>query len=450
MASEVIQIPLKDGVTPWIPEFLKKELAPYPGRGALVTRIVISATVTIIILVTFRIPGGVSGALAAFLLSRENLVSTARSAIVMVLSFLIGGLLIPVGARLLASTPEVHFLCIAGSIFLAFVLLRCLADYSVATGLALVVVSVVGIWYLPGPAERNVELTLWVVAATVIGAVVTLSVEAVFYAIRRGDDLAEGLDSRLALLEDLMAAYTGARPVPDHVQARLAQFALVGDGALRRHLARASYPQPYRARMSALVSLVARSVDFAAALVNAYPSLPAQLQQRAARLRRSLADIRLCVRIHGQPCEPPVKRGASDGTPLLSEIESMVSLMPSIFSSENATDPELAPLEDQSVGFRIFIPDAFSNPDHLRYVLGGTTAAMLCYVLYVSLDWPGLASSVITCILTGLTTIGSSRQKQILRVSGSILGGVIAGIGSRYSFFPISIPSVDSPYSVPS
>lgn len=434
--SEAIHLPHAERFAEWLPDFLKKELAPYPGRGALVARTVISATLTMILIVTFRIPGGVVGALTAFLFSRENLVSTARSAIFMIIAFLIGALFIPVGARLLASTPETHFLWVAGSLFLVFFLLRCLSNYGMATGLALVVSNVIGIWYLPGPAENNVELTLWLVAATLIGALVTLSVEVVFHALYTRDDLLDGLDTRLALLEDLMARYAEGQPVSHPTQANLAQFAIVGAGALRRHVARASYTQLHQARMSTLVSLVARSIDFSAALANGYPSLPTELQERAGRLRRSLADIRLCLRTHGQPCEATLEPQPSPGTPLLSEIESMVSLMPSIFSDENATDPELEPLEDISGTTRIFIPDAFSNPDHLRYVLGGTLAAMLCYVFYVALDWPGLSTSVTTCVLTALTTIGSSRQKQILRVAGFVLGGIIAGLGTQIFVLP--------------
>ena len=84
MAYEPIHLPHRERFSDWFPEFLKKELAPYPGRGALVARIVISATLTMILIVTFRIPGGFVGALTAFLFSRENLVSTARSAIFMI------------------------------------------------------------------------------------------------------------------------------------------------------------------------------------------------------------------------------------------------------------------------------------------------------------------------------------------------------------------------------
>jgi len=433
MAAEPIYLPHAERFSDWFPDFLKQELAPYPGRAALVARIVISATLTMIIIETFRIPGGVVGALSAFLFSRENL---ARSAFFMMAAFLIGALFIPVGAGFLASPPETHFFWVGCSLFLVFFLLRCLANYGVATGLALVVSNVVGIWYLPGPAERNVELTLWLVAATIIGALVTLGVEAVFSALYSRDDLIEGIDARLALIEDLMACYSQPRPVAAVTQAGLAQFAIVGAGSLRRHLARGNYEQLYRTRMTTLVSLTARSIDFAAALASAYPSLPAALGERTARINRSLADIRHCLRTHGQPCEATLESSPSPGTPLLSEIESMVSLMPAIFSEENAVDPALEPLEDAPDAIRIFIPDTFSNPEHLRYILGGTVAAMLCYVFYVSLDWPNLSTSVTTCVLTALTSIGSSRQKQLLRVLGFVLGGAFAGLGVQVFILP--------------
>jgi multidrug resistance protein MdtO len=440
MAYEPIHLPHRERFSDWFPEFLKKELAPYPGRFALVARIVISATLSMILIVTFRIPGGVIGALSAFILSRETLVSTARSAISLIGAFVLGTLFIPLGAELFASTPEIHFLWVGCSLFLAFFMLRCLANYVMAIGFAIVIGNVVGIWYLPGPAGRNVELTLWLVAATLIGVVVTVSVEVLFHALYGGDDLLQGIDTRLALLENLMADYADGRPVSPITRAGLEQFAVAGAGVLRQNVAHSNYTERYRTRMITLVSLLARSIDFGAALAGAFPVLSEEFRQRAARLSGSLADIRSCLRTHGQPCEATLEPMPSPGTPLMSEIESMVSLMPSIFSDEAAADPALEPIEDAPARARIFIPDAFSNPEHLRYVLGGTTAAMLCYIFYVSLDWPLLSTSITTCILTALTTIGSSRQKQILRFAGWVLGGVFGGLGAQI----LILPAIDS------
>src|SRR5262245_64675468 len=57
----------------WFWEFLKHELAPYPRRAGTVARMVIAATLIMIITMTFRIPFGFQGAVYALLISRESL-----------------------------------------------------------------------------------------------------------------------------------------------------------------------------------------------------------------------------------------------------------------------------------------------------------------------------------------------------------------------------------------
>ena len=49
---------IADGPRPltWFREFLKHELAPYPGRAVTVARMVLAATLVMIVCYTFRIP----------------------------------------------------------------------------------------------------------------------------------------------------------------------------------------------------------------------------------------------------------------------------------------------------------------------------------------------------------------------------------------------------------
>ncbi len=436
MSTSALRLPHATRFTAWFANFLRQELAPYPGRGAVVARMVIAATISAVLVVTFRIPGGAIGALCAFILSRENLLSTARSALYIVAAFAIGGLFIPIGARFFASVPEVHFIWEAVSLFLIFFLLRTLSNFVLATGLSLVATNILAIWYLSGPAGRNVELTLWQVASALIGALVTLAVEVVFHAMRGSDELAEGLDVRLGLMQELMESYAANRPVHEATVHGLAQYAVVGMGSLRRHLAREVDDPVYRMRMSALVSLVGRAVDFSAALSNTTTSFGEDDRQRTAQLARYLAEIRQCVKTKTQPTQWEAEGRGKASTPLLSEIEALVVLLPSAFSSETSIDPRLEVLEGHTPSTRIFAEDAFTNPDHLRYALAGTLAAMICYMLYVSLSWPGIATSVTTCVLTGLTNIGASRQKQVLRIAGAMLGGFVFGMGSQMFVLP--------------
>jgi len=85
---------------------------------------------------------------------------------------------------------------------------------------------------------------------------------------------------------------------------------------------------------------------------------------------------------------------------------------------------------------RLFVPDALSNPDHIKFALKGCLAGSLCYLIYTALDWQGISTAVVTCVLTALTTIGSSRQKQVLRITGAVVGGFIFGMGAQIFILP--------------
>ncbi len=80
--------------------------------------------------------------------------------------------------------------------------------------------------------------------------------------------------------------------------------------------------------------------------------------------------------------------------------------------------------------------DAVSNPEHLKFGLKGCIAASLCYIIYSSVDWPGISTAITTCLLTALSTVGASRQKQVLRFAGAIGGGVVVGMGAQVFILP--------------
>ena len=52
-----------DEAAAWFWQFLKTELAPYPGRAWVVGRITIAATIVMVLVMTFRLPYGFLGAI---------------------------------------------------------------------------------------------------------------------------------------------------------------------------------------------------------------------------------------------------------------------------------------------------------------------------------------------------------------------------------------------------
>jgi multidrug resistance protein MdtO len=78
------------------------------------------------------------------------------------------------------------------------------------------------------------------------------------------------------------------------------------------------------------------------------------------------------------------------------------------------------------------VPDAFENPDYLRFAFKGTLAALICYLLFIGFDYRQIYTSVITCFVVSLSTIGSSNQKGILRFGGAAVGGLMGLIALVY------------------
>jgi multidrug resistance protein MdtO len=77
---------------------------------------------------------------------------------------------------------------------------------------------------------------------------------------------------------------------------------------------------------------------------------------------------------------------------------------------------------------QLFVPDALSNPAHWQFALKSTLAIMIVYSVYTMLDWPGLLTSIVTVFFVALGSVGETVHKLVLRLSGAIIGGLLAGL----------------------
>ena len=422
----------------WLSEFFRDELSPYRGRAALVARMVTASTLVMIISMTFRVPYGAYGAIYALVLSRESLESTEKAARAMAIGLVLGGAYVLVGAMLVLNDPMLRFLWVAGSLFLVFYLISALSSYAAAARFGYLIIITIPLWDRHILAEQKVEGTLWAVGTITIASVITLLLEMVFAAFRRGDDLTEGITERLACVEEVLSLYVDERAGDAPMQSAVSRLTIVGTSRLRQMLQRSSYGPQYAQQMGAVVALVGRLVDVAANLVQFSSLVPDYDRERIRKVAKNIAEIRACLARGTVPrlTELQGEIQAPSGLPLLYEIEKTVSLIPEVFTGAQSLSV-YAPMPSDNRGRTMpLVPGALSNFDHVKFGLRGCLAASLCYIIYNSLFWPGISTAVTTCLLTALSTIGASRQKQVLRFAGALIGGLGIGMGAQVFILP--------------
>jgi multidrug resistance protein MdtO len=437
MATLAQSVPESPRPWAWFGVFLKEELAPYPGRAGTVARMVIAATLVMVICMTFRISYAYQGAIFALLISRENLRATLQSAGALLLVTVVSTAYLLISAWFVISIPVLHFFWIIVSFFAAFYVLSTVSNYGVAAASTFIISLGVPLWDRHLTAETNVEDTLRIVLASSIGVVVTAAVELTLARMKPGDNVVRPIAEQLAAVESVLACYIEGRPVDRATEQKITRLGMLGTSTLRRILWRSDYSPHYKGQMGGVVALVGGLVDIAATLTQLRFEPSGTDQKQLRNLAAIVAIIRTDLMNRRTPGSIQFSRDnePSGGVPLLHEMEKTVALIPQALVGSRSID-EYLPTSVDTPGSKLFVADALTNPEHLEFALKGCLAASLCYVIYNSIAWPGISTAVTTCLLTALSTIGASRQKQVLRFSGALVGGFLIGMGSQVFILP--------------
>jgi multidrug resistance protein MdtO len=420
----------------WLGSLLREELAPYPGRGALVARMVIAATIVMLITMIFRIPYGAYGAIFALTITRESPETTVEAVKVLVVGFAAAVAIVLLGAIIVSGEPILRLVWVLCVFFLIFFALSAMSNSGAAARFGYLIIITTPLWDQHVSSEKKVESTLWAIVVMSFATIITAVIEIVYARLQPIDvvtvSLIERLEGTASLLRSISADISDSAS-----ESNVERLSMLGTSRMRRDLQRSGYSRGYVQQMGAVVALVGRLVDLASTvpqiLGNPSPASRTQMKRLASHLQ-TMVDYLLGNSI----TLPRPIQGTTDNAdivPLLSEMELTTALIIETLSGAEAPD-YLALIQKDEPHHKLFLPDAFSNPDHIRFAIGGGLAACTCYLVYNLIDWAGISTAVTTCFLTALTTVGASRQKQVLRFSGAIVGGILLGFGAQMFVLP--------------
>ena len=385
-----------------------------------------------LVITTFSLPNAAAGGFFCLLVPRDTPSTTLKGGLNSLAAFFVSMAFVLLGAILLVDYPLTHFLWVIGSFFIAFFGISAISNYGSATAFAIAIVLSIPVWDQPGAQSLLVIANLWTAGSVAVAILATILVEYAFALFNPRDPLTVGLTERVdAVCVALHQAAQGE--VDQAAKAKLSQFAVVGTSRLRRLALNANASRHEIARLSTTVSLVGRLVDVLAA----YRHWD-ELKGEGPRVQALADEIRTIEKkLQAPPKDEVVPQSAEEtGGPLiLLALEQTAALLRVSLSPDAGQGFTLDAATPQDPP--ILKPDSFSNPEHLQFALRGCFASVLCYFLFNAVFWPGLSTSLFTCVVTALTSIGTSRQKQLLRISGAICGGLIFGMGSQVFILPV-------------
>ena len=415
--------------SPWAA--LCDELAPAPGRLNAVLRIVAATTIVLVTSMTLEVPFvGLSLFIVLFLnMARSSAPSQTSSATLAVTIVVVVLVTLSIGAVILVyrytlGDPMIRLaamtvLFMAG-LWLSRVIVAGSAGFLVG---AVILVLQAFADFMPGGPEGILRTVLWSWVAIVYPAVVTAAVNLVLLPADPEPVLRREAAGRLRAVARVLAAPPGSDEAR-HASASLSRASAAGPAPLIALVRLAESRDPslatLRAERVAKIDSLERLVQQATIAADLAGGATDEEGERLAALSA------VCARIAQQTERGARVEPAKLPAPL--PHSTSASVLAQVLRSLERSVSELPLVEPPPQGKRagLFLPDAFSNPRHFQFTIKVTLAALLCYVAYTAMDWPGIHTALVTCAFVALASTGATLHKATLRIVGCLIGGALA------------------------
>lgn len=393
--------------------FFRNELSEKrPGRVPQTLQLWVCCLLVVIISMTFEIPFMAISLAVLFYGVQSNAFYTKFVAILFVVATVM-----EIGSMVLIYKWSYSYPLIR-MIIASLIVLGCM--FMVRTyklGLLFFAVAIIAVYGQTFPAmldypEIAIRLTLWCIVVGLYPTLLMVLIGVLWFPSRAGKQMQDALCARLD--DALNHLTTATAPLAEKYVERevlalqkLSIFCMADDADWK---ARSAWWQTCVMTVTYLYTTLNR---YAADDASQHPELVHKIQREIESLQCAIADA--------QPWQStwqlsPDERTAARECGLESLCEHLYRL-----GQMNPDTPPTPAAKQPSM-----VPDAFTNPVYIRYALKTLLACMICYVFYSGVDWEGIHTCMLTCIIVANPSIGASWQKMALRFGGAVCGAALA------------------------
>ncbi|MFM0016983.1 FUSC family protein [Paraburkholderia azotifigens] len=405
-------------------DFLSRELAPFPGRLNVMLRCMLTSAIVIVASMALEVPELPLSLLVVFYVTQANVVVTRLVGIM----FMLGSTLaIGLSILLLKFTFDYPLLriVVASVVFFGSVyLLRVLKIGVVFFIVAIVVIYVQSFVDQTDQADLLIRAVLWVWVAVNYPIALALVVNTLLLPAEPQLQLKAEIHRQLAALDmRLTQLIDDTANVTPITLAAVQQGALTLQKLLRFTTMRDAHFREHQASQLACIATVSRLYRGASELPDTWTAPSPARRAMLSELRANVRALDEAV-MSGEPYRhvstaTPEEHHAADAIPAAGELQRALHAYADLI----ARGPEAG---KPAAAEPMVAPDAWTNPAYLRFSLKTLLAVLACYVFYNAVDWQGIHTIMLTCVIVALPSLGASTQRALLRLTGAAIGSALA------------------------
>lgn len=390
------------------------ELRPSDSRINLVIRALLSSAIAIVISQTLQVPWLALSLIAVFFITQSNIVITRAIGILFFVSSTLA-----IGAAILVlkftyDYPMLRILLSSALFFLSVFLMRVTKVGVLFFLMALVVIYTQSFVDLTPQAEVVIRLVLWVWVAINYAILLTLIVNTLLLPAEPLKQLKGRMNAVLDETRAMLASGGETRDLSAISQHATELHKLLRFSVMRSDRCRANEPG-----YLALITLVLQLNILAYQLPPAFGAAARQLAQEIDAACRALQT----AISHDSALRFSVAIAGSDDPQVPAPLNEMAGLL-QVYANRSDYADALQAAPPQKVPF--FTPDALTNPVYIQFSLKTLLTVLVAYVFYTAVDWSGIHTIMLSCLIVAQPSLGATQRRARLRLGGAAIGSLLA------------------------
>lgn len=397
--------------------FLKQELSVFPGRYNAMLRYLLSSVIVIIISMALNVPQLAYSLLVVFFATQQNIVLTR---IIFPMFIIVNTVAVGCAILILKFTidyPMLRLISAAMILLMLLYLMRSSKKWGfLYFGVAITITYVQSFVDLTPDGEVLLRNCLWTWVAGCYATVVAHIVNTLFLPVEPVKQLKQEMVRILTAVSRALDVAAVGKPVTTIRLEDIQNSVLTLHKFLKFSVMRDASYRENEGKHLAEIATVER-------LYSATRNL-----HRLATTRLSPETVIHCHQL-AEECHSLLQCIQNDETYHLKRQQEQYKTLPTclqemysaLFSISLLTEHERQPAPAAPAS-----PKTGISYVYVKFGIKTLLSVAICYVFYTSVQWPGIHTSMLTCIIVALPGLGASVQKSLLRIGGCLVGSAFA------------------------